>query len=86
MKTFAFIFIKVHLPFYGPVCEMINWSFWSVAVSALVSICMNTLASSANIFNKLVITSCMSFMNTTKRVGPRTEPCGIPLIIIIIFI
>ena len=45
----------------------------------LVFICMSTLASSADIFDMLLITSGMPVMNATKGVGLSTESCGIPL-------
>ena len=40
----------------------------------------NILVSSANIYKKEVVMLGSSFMNMVNKVGPRTEPCGTPLL------
>ena len=55
-------------------------SSWSWEMPSVALTLVNSLASSANIYRNDFTTSGMSLTKITKRSGPSTLPCGIPLV------
>ena len=53
---------------------------WSLEVPSVALTLVNSLESPANIYRNDFTTSGMSLTKITKRSGPSTLPCGIPLV------
>ena len=60
--------------------HILSRSFWSFSLSSVFATGENILVSSANICVMHCVIFGRSFMNITNSNGPRTLPCGIPLV------
>src|SRR5437867_2614344 len=66
-----------HFFVHSPNCMR---SVFTIEVSAQLPTCPIILLSSANFQNRLFTFSSISFINIINNIGPRTEPCGTPLV------
>ena len=80
VQNFTFACIKAELPFVRTNTYKLSKSFWSFSLSYVFATGENILVSSANMCVMHYVIFGRSFMNIINSNGPRTLPCGIPLV------